>query len=636
MDKNKIIKCGIIFGAFLLLAILVVSFWGKNEEVAVNNDIPLNTTPKRTKANTDWQRRDTANKEVTDEEPVEDEDPRPVVTSLGGKVISSQNGGPIGGAIVSFRHEDQLLTAKSKADGTFYFLAHEEGLYELASASAEGYQSYKADKNHRSQAFNAKEGLDINDMVIELSPLNEVTGQVVTIEHNPLAGAKVCARVRGFESNENCVQSDDNGSFTISISTMVMLEASHPDYRSGVYFYHTKTDDPVIIVMGENIAGMELFTISGEVVGTDGQPIAGVMVMAQPEQGRSPKPPSPDQRDNQPRPRPTPPQTAMTDENGHFTITKLAEGTYTLVARMEGLESSSVRNVEVNREDVKITMDSGYVISGKVTDQETGAPIQSYTVIINRAGRGRGQTVAVMDADGRYKVSGLSKKGFEISIVAHGYAASDVRYLVPFNNEPLEENFELVGGGRVFGTIIDAESGEPIGGAVVGSEKQRYQMSGAGGYHGRSVSDPSGNFEFFGLPIGTRSLEVAAVGYNMKLVSGLDIAPGGSVGPLTIELVKRDPGQRPSREMTGIGAVLGKSKDGVRVMHLVKDSAAAEAGLKKGDIIIEVDGTKIGDTNFQDVVESIRGEEGSIVNFTVRHDDGSEEQLSVTRKNFKN
>jgi carboxyl-terminal processing protease len=83
---------------------------------------------------------------------------------------------------------------------------------------------------------------------------------------------------------------------------------------------------------------------------------------------------------------------------------------------------------------------------------------------------------------------------------------------------------------------------------------------------------------------------------------------------------------------SGIGARIGM-EDGLPVIVAPFDgSPAQEAGVKAGDIIIEVDDEDVTSWPLGDVVDHIRGEEGTEVKLTVfRSDDSESLEITVTR-----
>jgi carboxyl-terminal processing protease len=85
-------------------------------------------------------------------------------------------------------------------------------------------------------------------------------------------------------------------------------------------------------------------------------------------------------------------------------------------------------------------------------------------------------------------------------------------------------------------------------------------------------------------------------------------------------------------KFTGIGAYVGM-KDGLpSIVAPFEGSPAEQAGVKAGDIIIEVDGEDVTTWDISDVVDVIRGEEGTEVVLTVlRPEEGEGLDIPITR-----
>lgn len=87
-----------------------------------------------------------------------------------------------------------------------------------------------------------------------------------------------------------------------------------------------------------------------------------------------------------------------------------------------------------------------------------------------------------------------------------------------------------------------------------------------------------------------------------------------------------------SGTFSGIGALLGV-RDGLPVIVAPFDgSPADQAGVRAGDIIMEVDGEDVTSWPLNDIVEQIRGEEGKVVVLTVlRADEGESLEIEIRR-----
>lgn len=89
-----------------------------------------------------------------------------------------------------------------------------------------------------------------------------------------------------------------------------------------------------------------------------------------------------------------------------------------------------------------------------------------------------------------------------------------------------------------------------------------------------------------------------------------------------------------SGNSVGIGIYITPASDGIEVVHVMESSPAMKAGMKKGDVIIAVDGKKISEVGYNEAVSLVAGTAGTDVILTVRRD-GAEQDISVTRNNYE-
>ena len=85
-------------------------------------------------------------------------------------------------------------------------------------------------------------------------------------------------------------------------------------------------------------------------------------------------------------------------------------------------------------------------------------------------------------------------------------------------------------------------------------------------------------------------------------------------------------------KFSGIGALLGVRDSLPVIVSPFDGSPADQAGVEAGDIIIEVDGQDVTSWSLNDIVDSIRGEEGTEVVLTLlRPEEGTSMEVSITR-----
>ena len=87
-----------------------------------------------------------------------------------------------------------------------------------------------------------------------------------------------------------------------------------------------------------------------------------------------------------------------------------------------------------------------------------------------------------------------------------------------------------------------------------------------------------------------------------------------------------------SGSYSGVGIVLGQDKEGImKVATAIEGQPAAEAGIKSGDIIVEIDGVNTSTLSMEEASKMIRGEEGTTVVLTVMRDNEIKD-YTITRK----
>ena len=87
-----------------------------------------------------------------------------------------------------------------------------------------------------------------------------------------------------------------------------------------------------------------------------------------------------------------------------------------------------------------------------------------------------------------------------------------------------------------------------------------------------------------------------------------------------------------SGSFEGIGCTVNQNEAGEVVIVQPFDGSPAEtAGLRSGDVILEVDGESIAGWSLQETVNRIRGPRGTVVVLRVRRTGGAEEDIAITR-----
>ncbi len=74
-------------------------------------------------------------------------------------------------------------------------------------------------------------------------------------------------------------------------------------------------------------------------------------------------------------------------------------------------------------------------------------------------------------------------------------------------------------------------------------------------------------------------------------------------------------------EYGGLGMEVGAERGMIKIISPIDDTPAAKAGIKAGDLIVEVDGAPVRGMALQKAIDKLRGEKGTSIDLTVLRDD---------------
>jgi len=171
------------------------------------------------------------------------------------------------------------------------------------------------------------------------------------------------------------------------------------------------------------------------------------------------------------------------DDGGRFAFTLEPWDNYRLTVHSVDHSPCERRRFDVpperGLENIKITLDPGMRIKGRVVDDETGKPVPGAVAGVMRftsfyhilpSGFPEGSNIATTDADGRFEVGGVKLEpnygmpDHVLAGAAHPDYAVATTWIKPESGEPVE--FRLEKGFRVHGEIRD-DAGRPAAGICV-------------------------------------------------------------------------------------------------------------------------------------------------------------------------
>jgi protocatechuate 3,4-dioxygenase beta subunit len=209
----------------------------------------------------------------------------------------------------------------------------------------------------------------------------------------------------------------------------------------------------------------------------------------------------------------------QTDEMGRFAF-ELERGIpYDVTARADehGDERLSQRYAG---EEVEIVLVQGYLVHGMVTRERDGAPIAAARVRVfqldDSGGRERTTTTA---ADGSYRLRFTFLERATLEVTPREQMGSGWVPLEPGPDGQVRQDLVLADGLEVRGSVVDAESGAPIEGALVG-EGWAFRRNAATDARGEYVMRGFGN-------AGAQELHARAPGYGKAQLASLPSATDG-------------------------------------------------------------------------------------------------------------
>jgi len=127
---------------------------------------------------------------------------------------------------------------------------------------------------------------------------------------------------------------------------------------------------------------------------------------------------------------------------------------------------------------------------------------------------------------------------------------------------------------------------------------------------------------------------------NQKIVYGAIAGMANSIGDPYTDFFNPVQAQKFQQDLSGsfegIGAEIGMKKDILTIIAPLKNTPAANAGLKSGDEIIKIDGKDATQMTTEEAVDLIRGKKGSTVTLSIFRDGwNNTKDFKITRDTIK-
>jgi len=438
------------------------------------------------------------------------------------------------------------------------------------------------------------------ELTLVLAAASIVRGTVVDGNDRPIEGATLS--VTSATSISRHATSDAAGGFRLTAVPLdaTTLVGAARGFKSEHLALAERVDGSEVAVRVRLVAGPE---VDGDVVDDDGNPVKARVVACQ-------------------------------GQAVEASTTSAADGTFRLPASTIGCDavaehdeygaSDAVTILEGRR--LSLRLRPGGSIEGVVVD-DRGRGVPRFDVGVEAFTTARGKTLrggarrSFEDGRGSFMWDKLAPGTYVLTASAPGRPPTrSTSITVPAGAAARGVRIVLPLGGVVTGHVYD-QNRRPLGGVDLRFDAVSSVLDSAA----MAKTDESGGYRLEGAPVGPLTLRVQKDGFRVRMISGLRVPPNGEMAQ-DVALTALD--GTATFEFGGIGASLQQSPDGIAFGAVFPGNPAARAGLLGGDRIVAIDGQDIGGLSVADVLQLLRGPEGTTVGITV-HRPGSGQDLDA-------
>lgn len=302
---------------------------------------------------------------------------------------------------------------------------------------------------------------------------------------------------------------------------------------------------------------------------------------------------------------------AATDNNGEFLIGAEIGAVELVAVHGEWAPSPPQQLAGPSAKPVQLRMGAGALVTGKVVDP-AGQPINNARVALD-GGQFDGPAVQTPNsqtvfsqADGTFSLGPLRPGLLDLRAETAGKPPGSAKGVRATSGATASGVvIVLTAGATVKGRVTQKANGQPVAGARV-----TLLDGGLGGDGPAGVTDADGRYAVAGVSAGLHTLRVDHPEFRAELASGVQVPPAGEV-TRDVALAPKVAGEHFAFQ--GIGAGLQRIGDAVVIGNVMAGTPAEQAGLQSGDRIVAVDRQGTAGMALTQVIERIRGEEGTAV-----------------------
>lgn len=315
--------------------------------------------------------------------------------------------------------------------------------------------------------------------------------------------------------------------------------------------------------------------------------------------------------------------TLFSEDDGTFVAQSLPAGPWRIEVSASGYAPTLIDVFDTDRE-VQVALERGARVSGSVIDDHSGEPVRAQIRLTSGDFPAEHLTTR-SGGDGAFAIPRARVAEWTLRAVADGYLVHVATIEVEAGRRrprDLElDTIRLMPGGRLEGTVVDS-LGHPIARALV---------RGGGS---RTRSDARGRFSLDRLGAGDVDVVASHPAAGESEPASFRILAGRETPGVVLHLPERfDPARAPALSGRRRGVALEVSfVDGeARVRRVIEGTHAERAGLRRGDILLAIDGSEPSDAG--EARRLLRGGAGIGAVLRVRRDD-REVLLHVQRETW--
>lgn len=309
---------------------------------------------------------------------------------------------------------------------------------------------------------------------------------------------------------------------------------------------------------------------------------------------------------------------ARSGPDGAFEVRGLSlSSRFALRAAAQEGTSPEQGGVAPGARDLVLAISSG-ALAGRVVG-DRGEPLPDFTIYAESSelGGGRTRSQRFLSPSGEFRMA-LAPGVYAVRAGAPGYAPAEVPGVEVKAEGSRTLTLALARGATIRGRALDP-AGAPVAFARVATSPSLLWAFGRAAPvpSGAAASaDASGGFVLSGVPAGRARLFAYKDGFSQRGPTPIEVP---SAGEATADVVLQPtPDAEPKPEFAGVGMTLSARDGAVVVEDVFQGGPAREAGLRPGDLLVQVDGVPTAGASLTEVTGRVRGEVGAPVSLVVR------------------